>query len=515
MAELLTALTDTDTKRCHLGDARFDSARFAEDATFRGARFLGGAWFYGTKFVGDAWFDRAEFFGEVWFDWAKFSGDASFDRAKFADDARFQHTRFSGGASFEKAKFSSDAVFSAAKFGVALFGAQFGGAEFSGYAGFDGVTFRGSVEFRGAKFEAAPQLGPLLCLGGVDLSGAVFGSPVIIEVAATYVHCNLTRWNSTATLRLRCATVDLSNAVIEHPMAITSHPTPFTVYSAPALDESALTDCDKPVRVISVRGADTAHLVLTDVDLTECQFVGAFHLDQLRLAGRCTFASAPTGFHWRHLLPCRWTSRRTLVEEHYWRARSPGNPARGWTSAAGDGPVPADLAPIYRQLRKSFEDGKNEPDAADFYYGEMEMRRHDKGRPSAERALVLLYWAFSGYGLRASRALLWLVLAMAATVMALMAWGLPTLAPLPAATGTLTSSHISLRTDRPDLSIAGDRLTIQRADRAARVAVNAVVFRTSGQNLTRAGTYIEMASRIFEPILLALAVLAVRGRVKR
>ncbi|WP_308407820.1 hypothetical protein [Streptomyces somaliensis] len=41
------------------------------------------------------------------------------------------------------------------------------------------------------------------------------------------------------------------------------------------------------------------------------------------------------------------------------------------------------MAALYRQLRKSLEDGKNEPDAADFYYGECEMRRHDPGRPGA------------------------------------------------------------------------------------------------------------------------------------
>jgi hypothetical protein len=36
---------------------------------------------------------------------------------------------------------------------------------------------------------------------------------------------------------------------------------------------------------------------------------------------------------------------------------------------------PARLAVLYRQLRKAQEDAKNEPGAADFYYGEMEMRR--------------------------------------------------------------------------------------------------------------------------------------------
>ncbi|WP_406335645.1 hypothetical protein [Streptomyces sp. NBC_00203] len=45
--------------------------------------------------------------------------------------------------------------------------------------------------------------------------------------------------------------------------------------------------------------------------------------------------------------------------------------------------------------------------------------------------------------------------------------------------------------------------------------MNSVIFRSSGQDLATAGTYTEMASRHFEPVLLGLAVLAVRGRVKR
>nr|WP_019055429.1 hypothetical protein [Streptomyces prunicolor] len=59
------------------------------------------------------------------------------------------------------------------------------------------------------------------------------------------------------------------------------------------------------------------------------------------------------------------------------------------------------------------------------YYGEMEMRRQDLKRPRAERVLLSLYWAVSGYGLRASRALVWLLGAMVAAVLVMMLWGLP------------------------------------------------------------------------------------------
>ncbi|MGP8300196.1 hypothetical protein ACTPOK_20145 [Streptomyces inhibens] len=42
-----------------------------------------------------------------------------------------------------------------------------------------------------------------------------------------------------------------------------------------------------------------------------------------------------------------------------------------------------------------------------------------------------------------------------------------------------------------------------------------MVFRSAGQGLTLPGTYIEMASRVVEPVLLALVLLALRSRVKR
>jgi hypothetical protein len=44
---------------------------------------------------------------------------------------------------------------------------------------------------------------------------------------------------------------------------------------------------------------------------------------------------------------------------------------------------PDRLAVLYRALRKAQEDNKNEPGAADFYYGEMEMRDRDRQTPWA------------------------------------------------------------------------------------------------------------------------------------
>jgi hypothetical protein len=169
-------------------------------------------------------------------------------------------------------------------------------------------------------------------------------------------------------------------------------------------------------------------------------------------------------------------------------------------------------------LRKAFEDAGDEPGAADFYYGEMEMRRNDRRRPRAERWLLWWYWLLSGYGLRASRALGWLIAAMATTVLVLLLVGLPNADPSPQVSGTDHAGQMQLSTSTPDPVLTlpvNQRFTEARAEKATLVVVNSVVFRSSGQNLTGWGTVVEMLSRIGEPVLLGLAALAIRGRVKR
>ena len=63
-----------------------------------------------------------------------------------------------------------------------------------------------------------------------------------------------------------------------------------------------------------------------------------------------------------------------------------------------------EVAGVYRDLRKGREDNKDEPGAADFYYGEMEMRRlagsrarrpraadHPRGRLTRDRGVLLIF----------------------------------------------------------------------------------------------------------------------------
>jgi hypothetical protein len=182
-------------------------------------------------------------------------------------------------------------------------------------------------------------------------------------------------------------------------------------------------------------------------------------------------------------------------------------------------PDPEDVSAVYRQLRKAFEDAKNEPGAADFFYGEMVMRRHSRDATArVERGLLHGYWLLSGYGLRASRATGWLIVAMITTILLLMGFGLPQNSLRQEVSGTVPAGggRVTFTIDKAGpQSPTHDRFTGKRFEKALNVTLNSVIFRSSGQDLTTTGTYIEMGSRLLEPVLLALAVLAVRGRIKR
>jgi hypothetical protein len=157
--------------------------------------------------------------------------------------------------------------------------------------------------------------------------------------------------------------------------------------------------------LLSIRRANVGDLVVSGLDLSCCRFAGAHNLERLRLEGETNLASPPS---------LRATRRTVIAEEQEWRAARTGWRARGWNAPSPIGRVerkqgsevlePGAIAVIYRALRKGREDEGNAPGAADFYYGEMEMRRHDEGTNRAERLTIWLYWLVSGYGLRGLRA---------------------------------------------------------------------------------------------------------------
>ena len=249
------------------------------------------------------------------------------------------------------------------------------------------------------------------------------------------------------------------------------------------------------MRLVSLRRADVAELTCTDVDLSACRFAGVHHLDALRIEGTSQFSRPPSPRLWPPSQWRWWSAPRVLAEEIDYRVsqqRADGTPKwSGWepldadSSDRGEPVSPARLAGLYRALRKSREDAKDEPGAADFYYGEMEMRRHDAERSRAERWIIAAYWALAGYGLRASRAYVALAIVLIA------------------ATGILWSAGFVSALPLVDAALyaIGSATPIGGVD--------------PPRALTTVGEAIRLVLRFTGPLLVGFALIALRGRVKR
>lgn len=201
----------------------------------------------------------------------------------------------------------------------------------------------------------------------------------------------------------------------------------------------------------------------------------------------------------------RWRSRRQCIADEFaWRAHSGGRFRSAWSlpgttvdpaSSQGAGAdiylprLEASLvAEVYRRLRRSLEAKGNEPGAADFYYGEMEMRRRATSIPRSERFLLRLYWLVSGYGLRGLRALMWLLAVVVGLAVLLQAAGFNGGDP----------------PFRDALIYAGQTtIAIPSGNRALT------------DHLSWTGEVLRIVLRLAGPLLLGLALLAVRNRVKR
>jgi len=222
--------------------------------------------------------------------------------------------------------------------------------------------------------------------------------------------------------------------------------------------------------------------------------------------------------------------RSVIAEELQWRA---AHRRRDKTTDREFLPSTLGIAGIYRDLRKGLEDAKNEPGAADFYYGEMEMRRLARRKPIeagrdpadtasknpgpswAERILLYGYWAISGYGLRASRALLTLIAVVAGAAMLYTMPAFATVTPPPAAQ--------ILRIDPSSGDVTYAPPTKQTAPKfgraleySARESISLLQARSMPAiDTTGVGTLLDFLLRLAGPVLLAFAVLALRARTKR
>ncbi len=372
----------------------------------------------------------------------------------------------------DEATFEGDAEVARARFNEATFagGAWFAGANFKGEATFAGANFKGDV----------PVLGPVRVEGRLNLDRVQFTSLVRIETDTSALTC--LRGGFPGGVRF-----DVSRAVIRLDDSDLSVP---SLLTGPLASNPA--GFKEQPQLLSLQGANVAGLSLGNVDLTYCRFAGAHNLDKLRLESRTVFGLSPA--------VAGWERRQVIAEEAAWRATQarPGHwKAPPWPDP-GDQPEVLNcgaIAGLYRALRKGREDAKDEPGAADFYYGEMEMRRHDReegdtnggqSRGRVSRIVLTAYWLLSGYGLRAWRSLVALAIVTALFAVAFHFVGF-TRSPEPASYWTSL-----LYAFRSTISLTDGQVT-----------------------LTAWGSFFQALLRITGPVLLASAVLALRGHVKR
>ena len=491
-------------------DVSFAAVTFGGEALFNESQFAGRAGFRKTIFKGDASFAECTFEGDADFDGSQYDGDYStFAASHFRRDASFFECRFKL-ADFTAAEFARDAEFRGARFegdsshqpGKSAF---FLNTRFEGRTSFRDTKADHDMDFWGAKFVGRTDLG-ITAGGTVDLSGCRVSEPSIWTISADTLELEKAEFEGPLALDVAKASIYLAHAAFRQPSTIAS------LSGSDHLDAAA----GEVPSIMNLRAVDVSNLTLSDVRLDHCRFAGAHLLDGLRLDGAVSFLSAPRGLmtSWKRLRPGYWSRRRVIVEEAEWRSMQGrehdaeerqeqassgsavpdhrGDPDPRWAAMLRPNrpesiPTADRLAQTYRSIRKGFEDSKDEPGAADFYYGEMEMRRYGTTSRSM-KVLLHIYWAVSGYGLRPLRSLLTLTgVVLAATV--------------------LLATCDGFRDGPVEYGWA------ESAIFALGATVN--VFNARTESLYTWAQLLQIFLRIVGPALYLLTALALRGRVKR
>jgi hypothetical protein len=512
---------EEQTDRPRLTRAIFTGAGFGDGVSFRGATFGDTVSFADATFGDGVSFEGTTFGHAVLFARASFGDAVSFKGATFGDAVLFDGASFGGGVLFDGASFGDAVMFNGTTFDddVLFNGASFGDdvsfdyATFGDDVSFQRVKFGGSVSFDDMKIGDWAHFGPVVAKE-LSLRRVTFGRSPDLVISADRVRCQQAKFSDGARLRIRWAEIALDNADFGRPSVLEVAPASeaFTEIGEPELIEAALTGT-QPYRTAQPRpvclaGCDVHILLLVDCDLRACRFAGAHNLAALRLEGTITLPTTPSGWWAAGTLPVlwHWGRRQTIAEEHYWRQRQ-ARP-QGWRGAPTPSPSPyvaewhdrgergdpsnpygpAEIASVYRALRKGREDNKDEPGAADFYYGEMEMRRLASATPWGERVILWLYWLVSGYGLRGLRALAWLAAVVVGMASLLQAIG-------------FNGGDPGFR----DALIYAAQSTISIA--SGNTALT--------EHVSWSGEVLRIVLRLAGPVLLGLALLAVRNRVKR
>lgn len=430
LAEFLNAFPADGNGRRTVRSADFSGATFPFAVTLEDLDFRQGVSFAGADF-GRLIVTRSSFADSDWthsiardgatFTATEFSGKAWFPTAEFPN-LRFADCKFKSEANFNAVQVAGDTRFENCEFGDLTY-RQPNGGEMT----FDKVVFGGIVAFSAppsphvlniVRCEAKQQFTARFedDKSDVLIQDSTFSGHVQLFADTSRLTLRRNAFLSSAIFESRARRVRIEECIFEEGgqfqysgrgsvnLVSTSFGDPFLLHGIRG-------------SIGSLRGTDLSSLTVDGLSLKYAAITESFNIDALRVRSVASFDRAPRAFG---------VGRRILVEERIWRSASRLHfrwKANRKLPRLSDPNDLERLADAYRALRKGLEVGLDSPGAADFYYGEMEARRHSRKRGLSERALLAVYWAVSGYGLRAGRALVALLVVLLVSSAAFMTGG--------------------------------------------------------------------------------------------
>jgi hypothetical protein len=411
---------------------------------------------HSVDFTGSVFDTEVDFtgfeFGHACFNKVAFSAAAKFTSARFQGYASFEDTQFSQyGQSFSSAVFKGELSFacssSANEATRAMVNLHLSLATLAEGARFDGRYFRYNVFLNDAELRGLLLFPDVKCDGNIILDRIKLTGPLTVLAPVA-------------------ARVSLAELTLTQPLTITAV-VEGESFKGNRLEATDITSLAKATVIAPLT-------IGTGITLTHCSLAGATGLENLRVT-----VADPRWTIFRH--------RRIIYDE-----------LSLWNQDREARDNPRHVEAIYRQLRAALETSKAAPAAADFYYGEMEMRRIASPRISFDRILLTAYKVISGYGLRAYRAL--------STYFAILL-----------AVSLLLRYRTGWFVENASAAAGSAALTFNRFwDVFAITARSSVTFFSPVTNgLNAAGTLLFIGLRLTGPVALALAILAVRARVQR
>lgn len=362
----------------NFGGTLFDGAAIFENAHFRCAPSFGrahfksvarfeGTWFHhGTPFSGARFFDICNFrkacLGDAEFADARFEGPAHFEEARFLQ-AKFENAEFLSRAYFRETRFKGKATFKSVEFGD---GSRFEEARFCDSASFEETTFRVVASFDKATFALPLEfkrtvLAPRMFLSLTTAATKDIDGITRMQREPEPISFDAVRLAGPTELEVTDAHLRFNNVgLVEH---LTIKGTPG---SGSFLDKLCDSTLSKPMTIGE------------GVSLQNTSFLGSTGLELVRVADA----------QWQTAKGLGQRRRNILADESGIDPK--GKDKQRYVAVEG----------LYRQFRSGLESSKAAPAAADFYYGELEMRRLAAGPKSFEGVLLWCYKRIGGYGVR-------------------------------------------------------------------------------------------------------------------